>query len=173
MRSVLAFLVAFLVLGLSGCFARPEGVTQAQAAAEARVDNYARNQREIHKAERKAYAAEAGAHIDTKVSWSLERIKTQAATGKMPDGTPLSTDVLVDAVGDVYAKRDVARAKAAQHVVDIVVLQEQSEADLNQARALFSAVNRFEDVPPVSLEAVPDLIGVVAPLFTKGKPNGE
>lgn len=160
-------LFAFLALALSGCGARPEGVTAAQAGAEARIANYAKNQRLIHAAERKAYAAEAGAHIDTKVAWSLDKIKAQAATGKLPDGAPVTPDALVAGVSDVYAKRDLARAKAARHVADIVAKQQESEADLTQAAALLDAVHRFDDLPSVSLEAVPDLIGIIAPLVTK------
>jgi hypothetical protein len=167
---------AVVVLLLPACGTRPAGITEAQLGAEARIANYAKNQRLIHAAERKAYAAEAGAHIETKTAWSLERIKTQAATGKLPDGSPVTPEAIVDGVSDVYAKRDAQRARAAEHVAAIVAKQEETEADLTQAARLLDAVHRFDDVPPVSLEAVPDLIAIIAPFLkakTEGAANGE
>lgn len=170
MRAALVLsLVLSLVLVLSACGARPEGVTAAQAGAEARVMNYAKNQRLLHAAERAAYVDEACAHIETRVNWSLEKIQAQAQTGKLPNGQDVTPAVIIAGVKDVYENRDLARAKAANHVALAAQKQAEAENDLTQAQRLFGAVHAYDETPDVSLEAIPGIIQILSPLADRVK----
>jgi len=160
---------------LCGCVGqRPESVVNAEDGIRVRYENAVKNQRTIKDGYRAAYIEEAKGHIESKRAWSIERIDNQARTGKMPDGSDVTSDKIAAGYQHVYQKRDEALVSVAKHVQDAEASQQKVDADLSQARKLFKGVRAYDEAPAVGVDVVPVFVELLTPVVTKdkGEPDG-
>ncbi len=167
-------LVVFIALAcLAGCMSRPQSVLDAENGAQARIENYAKNQRAIVAGYRSAYIEEAKGHIESKKNWSIERINTQIAAGATHDDKPITTETISAGYADVYAKRDAALLRVAQNVAEATEAQREAEKDMTNARRLWSGVREYDNTPAITLDAIPAFIDLLTPLVAKGESNAK
>jgi hypothetical protein len=163
MRTMI-LLAAGLVLSLSGCMSRPQSVTDAENAAIARVENYAKNQQTIIAGYRDAYIEEAKGHIETRKDWSVDIMDQAIKSGKKADDTPVTPDDIKAGYADVYRKRDLALFKVAQEIAAATAAQATAEKDLSNARRLWAGVRTYDETPALTLDAVPVFVQLLTPL---------
>lgn len=127
---------AFLMLLLCGCSTDPR-IVEAKKGADARVENFAKNQSIIHDGVREHWRKEAKAHVDTKHDWTLDKLETRAVKTSM---TP--EQIIADA-----KKTSDLRVKLYADV-DVIVdqdkaVEEYTKKDLNAWRALNTKIDEY------------------------------
>lgn len=128
--------LAFVFVMLCGC-TTDERIIAAKKGADARVENFAKNQAIIHDGVREHWRKEAKAHVDTKHDWTLDKLETRAVKTNM---TP--EQIIADA-----KKTSDLRVKLYSDVDAIVdqdkQVEEYTKKDLNAWRSLNSKIDEY------------------------------
>jgi hypothetical protein len=154
MRGCIALLLSVVVL--PGCFSRPPDIAAADAQEQARVANYAANQRKIQGAAVAAYQQEAVNHTNDLAAAARQRLLALAG----PDGRADAKALLagVDAIdASVKARNDAVAAAVAKFQTDAG----KADLDLIWALKIHNALSAFYDagIDPATITGLENLVG--------------
>lgn len=134
-QALYAFSVALLML-LTGCTTDPR-ILEAKRGADARVENFAKNQAIIHDGVREHWRREAKAHVDTKHDWTLDKLETRAVkTAMTPEQIIADAKKTSDLRVKLYADVDAIVDKDKE-------VEEYTKKDIHNWRALNAKIDEY------------------------------